>query len=732
MVRFCGIIYCIEKYLSLTFFPEGKKVRGKKIVAKKKFNKQKNLLKIIFQNGAIFFLTFFVLGLCFFIYVVKDLPRPEKFSEGVVAQSTKIYDQEGKIILYEISGPEKRTIVPLSEVPDFLKELVIVTEDKSFLKHRGIDIMAIFRAIFYDLKFQKPVQGASTITQQLIRSYFLTQKKTLERKTKEIILSIEIERRHSKDQILEWYLNLIPFGSNIYGVEEASKSFFGKHISDISLAEGAILIALIKSPSYLSPYGSHKNELLERKNYILDRMAALNNSKQEEVSIAKKEEINFQPNITSIKAPHFVFYVKNYLEKKYGQDSLSEKGLKVYTTLDYKIQESAEKILEKNLEEMKNYGVYNGGLVALQPKTGEILAMVGSKNYFGEPYPKNCHAGLNCKFDPEVNVVTAIRQPGSAFKPFVYAFAFLKGYTPQTLLWDVKTEFNLACSPDAEQEIGTYNTKCYHPKNYDGKFVGPISLRSALAQSRNVPSVKLLYLVGINNVLSFIKDFGITTLKENGDYGLSLVLGGGGVKLLEMVEAYSVFANDGTKSPLKFITKIEDSKGNIIEETKTSQIKIIPSWVAQEINDILSDNEARAPIFGRNSALYLENYKTAAKTGTTQNYKDGWIIGYSPFLVAGIWVGNNDNSSFAEKPAALLAGIIWKNFMENTLQNLPKEDFVSPKKRLTGNPILDGGSLGEHSIFYYLNQSDPQYSFWEKGVKNFLEKKESGSPESLF
>jgi penicillin-binding protein 1C len=686
----------------------------------KKHFKQKNKKKIVFQAGVIFLMVCFILGLSLFVYVIKDLPMPEKFSEGIVFQSTKIYDREGKIILYEIAGDEKRTLVRLNEIPDFLKNLVVVTEDKSFFEHRGIDIKAIFRAIFYDLKFQKSAQGASTLTQQLIRSYFLTREKTFERKTKEIILSMEIERRHSKEQILEWYFNLIPFGSNIYGAEEASKAFFGKHISDISLPEGAILTATIKSPSYLSPYGPHKNELLERKNYILDRMAALKYLTQDEVALAKKETIIFQPNISSIKAPHFVFYVKNYLEEKYGKDFLIEKGLKVYTTLDYKIQETAEKILEEELEKMKIYGVHNGGLVALNPKTGETLAMVGSKNYFGESYPKNCNPGQNCKFDPEVNVVTALRQPGSAFKPFVYALAFLEGYTPQTLLWDVKTEFTLTCSPNANQEIGLYNTKCYHPKNYDGKFVGPINLKSALAQSRNLPSVKLLYLVGVNKVLNFIEDFGITTLKKNGDYGLSLVLGGGGVKLLEMTEAYSVFANDGIKSPLKFITKIEDANGNIIEETKTSQIKVVPSWVAREINDILSDNEARAPIFGPNSALYLKEYNSAAKTGTTQNYKDGWIIGYTPSLVTGIWVGNNDNSSFAEKPAAVLAGIIWKNFMENTLKNIPKENFIPAQKRTTGNAILDGGSHGEHSILYYLNQNDPQYSYWEKGVNNFL------------
>ena len=687
---------------------------------RKIYKKRKKWLLFSLKILVSFFLILFLLGSGLFIYLIKDLPRPEKFTEGSIAQSTKIYDRTGEVLLYEISGEEKRTIVPLSEIPESLKWAVVSVEDKNFFEHKGLDFKAIARAILYDLRLKKPVQGASTITQQLIRSYFLTRKKTLKRKTREIILTLEIERRYSKDQILEWYFNLIPFGGNIYGVEEASQTFFGKHISDISLPEAAILAALIRSPSYFSPYGEHLEELSERKNYTLDRMAKLNYISQEEALKSKEKEIIFQQNITTIKAPHFVFFVKDYLEGKYGRDFLNRKGLKVYTTLDFELQGIAETTLEQGIEKIEKYNAHNGALVSINPKTGEILAMVGSKNWYGES--EECDKITNkCKFDPEVNVVLSQRQPGSAFKPFVYAKVFLKNYTPNTLVWDVKTEFNLNCSPDGDQDFGEYNSKCYHPKNYDDRFLGPINLKSALAQSRNLPSVKVLYLAGIDEVLEFVQDFGITTLKEKGRYGLSLILGGGEVKLLEMVEGYSIFAQDGVKTPLKSIIKIEDSKGNIIEKTNTSKTRIIPCQIAREINDILSDNEARAPMFGINSYLNLKNYKAAAKTGTTQDYKDAWIIGYTPSLVTGVWVGNNNNSPMSKKPAVSLAGPIWQSFMEKVLKNFPKEEFIAPEKRLTGTPILDGVLKENHSILYYLDQDDYQYPFWEEGVKKWLE-----------
>ncbi|RLC39480.1 MAG: penicillin-binding protein [Candidatus Nealsonbacteria bacterium] len=702
-------------------------------MAKRKYQRKvykKRLRNTILKIIGGIFLFLFLLGVGFFIYYIKDLPRPEKFTEGLIPQSTKIYDREGEVILYEIAGEEKRTLVPLKEIPEYLKWAVIVAEDKDFYEHRGIDLSAIFRAILYDLKIGKPVQGGSTITQQLIRSYFLTRKKTLQRKTREIILTLELERRYSKDQILEWYLNLIPFGSNLYGVEAASQGFFGKHVKELSLAESATLAALIRRPSVLSPYGPNKDQLFQIKDYILERMNKLGYISQEQLLKAKQEELKFQPDISPIKAPHFAIYVKNYLEKKYGKEYLQRAGLRVYTTLDFDLQKKAESIIQKNLAYFKIYNAYNAALVSINPKTGEVLAMVGSKNWHATS-SEGCNPKTQkCKFDPKVNVCLSPRQPGSAFKPFAYAQAFQKGFTPDTVVWDVPTEFNPNCSPDGTQFRDKYGLKCYHPKNYDDRFLGQVSFREALAQSRNVPSVKVLYLAGLWETLDLAKEFGITSLEDGKKYGLSLVLGGGEVTLLETVRAYGVFANDGVKVPLNFIKKIEDAQGNIIEEMKDGQIKVISSQVAREINDILSDNKARAPMFGWNSPLYLKGYQVAAKTGTTQNYNDAWTIGYTPSIVTGVWVGNNDNSPML-KPGVSLAGPIWHDFMIEALKKFKKEEFKKPAEFITGKPVLDGNFPEPHCILHFINKNNPlsegnsqddsQYKNWEYGVKKWFQ-----------
>ena len=703
------------------------RIYRRKIFQKKKKKIIITLLKIL---GAILFVFLFT-AVILFILNIRDLPRPEKFTEGIIPQSTKIYDREGKVILYEIAGEEKRTLVSLSEIPDYLKLAVIAVEDKNFYEHQGLDFAAISRAVLIDLKLRKPIHGGSTITQQLIRSYFLTTKKTLKRKTREIILTLELERRYSKDQILEWYLNLIPFGSNLYGVEAASQAFFGKHISDISLEEAAVVAAIIRAPSYFWPDGPNLEELLARKDYALKRMRELNYISEEQEREAKEKEIEFTLKVSPIEAPHFIMtYVKPYLENKYGRDFLNRAGLKVYTTIDIDLQKKAETFIREGIENLKRYDAHNGALVSINPKTGEILVMVGSKNWHGES--EECSPETNkCKFDPKVNVTLSSRQPGSAFKPFVYAKAFQKGFTPETLIWDLATEFNPDCSPECSQTHDKYDLECYHPKNYDNKFIGLIDLRTALAQSRNLPSVKVLYLAELKETLDLAKNFGITTLKNGGVYGLSLVLGGGEVKLLEMTRAYSVFANDGIKTPLNFIKRIEDGKGNILEEMKESESRILPSQVARQINDILSDNEARAPMFGWNSVLYFKDYNVAAKTGTTQYLNDAWTIGYTPSITTGVWVGNNDNSPMT-KPGVVLSGPIWHNFMAEALKEFPKEEFKKPEEIVIGKPVLDGEiSEQAHSILHYAKKkdprgevpedplTDPQYLNWEYSVNKY-------------
>lgn len=617
----------------------------------------------------IYALLVLVLGFSFlFIYYGKDLPRPEKFTERQFIQSTKIYDRTGEVLLYDIHGEEKRTYASLEQMPEYLKNAVMAAEDSNFYNHFGIDLKGIIRSILVDLQIRKPVYGGSTIPQQLIRSTFLSIEKTAERKIREIILALELDRRYSKEQILEWYLNQVPFGANAYGVEAASQTYFYKSVSEISLAQAATLASLIKAPSYLSPY-KNKEELLDRKDYVLERMVTLNYITETEIAVAKNEDLQFaQPR--PAKAPYFTLeYVKTYLEDKYGQEFLRERGLKIYTSLDWELQQLAEQVIEEGIKINKNYNAHNAALVALDPKTGQILAMVGGAGYNQDPYPEDCISGKNCKFDPQFNVATlGQRQPGSAFKPFVYATAFNKGFDDKTTVIDEQTNF------------GSWGGKDYIPQNYDGKFRGEITLRQALAQSINVASVKvLLDLAGpeIENSVETAQKLGITTLKA--PYGPSIVLGGWEVKLLDMASAYGVFATEGLKVPPVAILKIEDSRGNIIEENKKDLRRVLPIQTTRLINDILSDNQARTPMFGANSNLYFQNYQVAAKTGTAQNYQDAWSVGYIPSLVAGVWVGNNDNSPMLRKPAVVVAGSVFHSFMEQVLEKYPKENFNPPE-----------------------------------------------------
>jgi len=671
--------------------------------------------RIILQAsvGALLFLI-----LCFFlvfIYYAKDLPRPEVFTEQSLALPTKIYDREGKTLLYQIYDEEKRTVVPLDQVPDHLKQAVISAEDANFYHHFGLDVKGILRSIINDLKIGQPVYGGSTISQQLIRSTFLTPDKTLQRKVKEVILTLELERRYSKDQILGFYLNQVPFGSNAYGVEAASQTLFEKPVAQTSLAEAALLASLIQAPSRLSPYGSNINDLYARKNYVLNRMAQEGYISREQADEAKKEVLRFADIGQSIKAPHFVLYIKKYLEEKYSDSFLKEKGLKVYTTLDWNLQQEAEKIVQDGVKSNQSYNAHNASLVALNPQTGEILALVGSADWYAtSSLPEGC-AGQECLFDPKFDIATlGERQPGSAFKPFAYAEAFKKGLTPDMIFWDVKTEFNPNCAPTATQEKDRYGLDCYHPADYDGRFRGPITLRSALAQSINVPAVKVLYLAGVKNTIDTAKSFGISTLNQPLSwYGLSLVLGGGEVKLLDMVASYSVFANNGLKSPPVAILKIEDSEGNIIEENKKIPQRVLETNVASMINGILSDNEARSPIFGRNSLLNIPGQQVAVKTGTTQDFKDGWIIGYTPNLAVGVWVGNNNGALMAKEPGVVLAGPIWNKFIQKALVIYPSSRLFSEPQPITNTtPILQEEVK--------MSPADPQYLNWQAGRESWL------------
>ena len=599
-----------------------------------------------------------------FAYYAKDLPRPEKISEVSMAQPTKIYDRTGNVLLYEVFGDEKREVIPLSDIPEHLQRALIATEDAEFYGHFGLSVKGTARALLINLglresSFIRP--GGSTLTQQLARNSFLTREKTVSRKVRELILTLELERQYSKNDILGFYLNQIPFGSTAYGIAAASDLYFQKKPSELSVAESATLVAMIQAPTYYSPNGPNKEALLARKDYVLSRMAQVGFLSQEEADEAKQEELVFQDVASSIRAPHFSLYVLDFLVQKYGEDFVRVNGLRVTTSLDWELQQIAEKATKETAQRNAVWTAHNAALVALDPKTGEILAMVGSADWNGDPYPAECDEGKNCFLDPKLNVITYSqgRQPGSAFKPFVYALAFDKGASGATVVLDEETSF------------GVWGGKEYIPQNYDNAFRGEVTLRNALAQSINIPAVKvLLDMAGIQESVEFAKKLGMNTLREPSFYGPALVLGGAEVRPLDIVSAYGVFATEGKKVPPLTILGVQDVNGNTLEKNQHTGIQVMNPAVAKEITSILSDNEARAPLFGPRSALYIEGYQVAAKTGTTQDYRDAWTIGYTKDIVAGVWAGNNDGTPANRQPGAALASPLWNTFMTRALPYL--------------------------------------------------------------
>ncbi len=590
-----------------------------------------------------------------FAYFAKDLPSPGKVNTRFIAESTKIFDRTGEHLLYEVHGEEKRTVIPFSDMPETVRAATITLEDQDFYSHHGIKLSSILRAVFKDFIGGGAQQGGSTITQQFVKNSLLTPEKTFTRKIKEAILSVEMEQKFSKDEILAMYLNEIPYGSNAYGIEAAAQTFFGKSAKDLTLDEAALIASLPNAPTYYSPYGSHLDELKARQAKALSTMAALGYITADQANEAKSVDTleKLAPQHEQISAPHFVMYVKEYLAKHYGDDQIEQGGLKVITTLDWDKQQAAEQAVSEGAEKNLKYNAENASLVAIDPKTGQILAMVGSKNYF------------DTKIDGQVNVAIRDRQPGSSFKPYVYLDAFTKGYVPETVLYDVPTNFS------------TDDGKTYEPQNYDGTFHGPISLMKALGGSLNVPAVKVLYLVGVKDAIALAKNLGITTLNDPDRYGLSLVLGGGEVKLLDHVNAYATLATGGIKHEKTAILRIENSKGDVLESYQDSPgERVVAEKFVAMLDSILSNNENRAWIFGENNPLRSDNRPIVAKTGTTNEWRDAWTIGYTPSLAAGVWAGNNDNSPM--KPGSdgsYVAAPIWRAFMDKALENTAVEEF---------------------------------------------------------
>ncbi len=627
------------------------------------------------------FLGIFIIGVLavviFLVAVVATLPSVHDLKTFVAAESTTIFDREGNL-LYTIHGEENREVIPLADIPPYFIDATLAVEDDQFYTHRGFDVGGIIRAGLYEVFGIGRPRGGSTITQQFVKNTFLTSERTYIRKIKELILSVRLEQNFTKDEILEMYFNRIPYGSNAYGVQMAAKIFFGKEAKDITLAESAILAALPKAPSKFSPYGSNKELLMGevdeegdytpgRKDYVLRRMYELNYIAKEEKDEAFEEsnQVEFNKYREDIQHPHFVLWIKEFLEKKFGNEAVEAGGLRVYTTLDPRLQEAAERIVgERVAINKENYGANNAALLSVDIEKGQILAWVGSADYFDE------------EIDGNVNVVLRKRLPGSSFKPFVYAAAFLGGYSPATMLFDVETDFG----------------QDYKPKNFDGTFSGPVSMRHALAYSLNIPAIKTAYLAGYGNVVDLAREAGIESLESPDRYGISIGLGTGETSLFEMVTGYSVLAKGGKKIDFTPLLRIENSQGEMIEnweDEDPEEKQVLDAQVAYSVTDILSDNDARPA--GWNENLSLSGLINASKTGTSNKKvkndwgeeivkpADCWTLGYTSKIVTGVWGGNTDGAALYQNASGFsVAGSIWKAFMLEATRGHVAEEFPMP------------------------------------------------------
>jgi len=684
------------------------------------------------------------------------IPDLNSFEQRKVSQSTKIYDSTGKVLLYDVFQGARRTVVSAGDISDYIKKAAVAIEDDTFYQNIGVRPMSFIRAIFANIVSGGYAQGGSTITQQVIKNSLLTQDKSISRKLKEWVLAVKLTQTLSKDEILGVYLNESPYGGSVYGVEEASQEFFATSSKNVTLAEAAYLAAIPQAPTTYSPYGKNKEQLETRKNLVLSKMLEVGFITQDQYEKARAEKVEFQPQQNyGIKAPHFVMFVRDELEKELGPDAVNDGGLTITTTLDYDLQEKLEKIAkERALSNKENFNAENLGMVVIDPKTGNIRAMVGSRDYFDK------------EIDGNFNIATAKRQPGSTMKPIVYASAFEKGFTPDTVLFDVKTEFSTQCNvdgtPKSDKDVDP--TTCYSPDNYDGVFRGPISMRNALAQSINIPAIKTLYLSGLPNAIKLAQAMGLSTLDDPNRYGLTLVLGGGEVTLLDMTNAYAVFASDGVYKPYSSVLSVKDGSGSELYNHVVNPGAVMTPNTARTVADILSDNTARTPAYGPRSVLYFNDRDVAVKTGTTNDYRDAWTVGFSPNAVVGVWAGNNDNSPMEKKVAGQIVAPIWSDVMKVVLDKLPKEYFKKPEDvDQTIKPVLRGvwqggetytvdsisGKLATnltpketqeervipnvHDILYWVDKKDPlgpkpedptkdsQFEYWESGVRKWVE-----------
>jgi len=635
----------------------------KKIVSKKRW-------RLLFLLIPIILLTLFL-----YFFIFKDLPSPTRLSSTSLPQSTKIYDRNSTL-LYTIYADKNQSFVPLSHIPKNLQHATIAIEDKDFYNHGAIDIRGIIRAGYATL-FKKQLQGGSTLTQQLVKTSLLTPERTLQRKAKELFESIATELIYSKDKILEMYLNQVPYGGTAYGVDAAAQTYFGKNVSKLTLSEAALLAGLPESPTTFSPFGSHPELAKKRQLDVLSNMYNQKYITKDEYEKAKTAPLVYKKISNPILAPHFVLYVKELLIKKYGSKTVEQGGLNVKTSLDLGLQSFTQDTVASEVAKLVNYNVGNGAALITNPGTGEILAMVGSKNYFDETS------------DGNVNVTLAHRQPGSSIKPINYAVGLIKGFTAATPFIDQAT-----CYPNPSGAP-------YCPKNYDGKFRGVIQMRYALGNSINTSAVQMLKINGIEAMVATASAMGITDYeKDPSRYGLSLTLGGGEVTMLEMATAYGVFANSGYRIDLHPILKVTDSHGRTLEQYSppTSPIfgkRVLPPGVSFIISDILSDNGARVLEFGPSSALRIgKSLPVPVKTGTTNDLRDNWTIGYTPSFVVAAWVGNNDNTSMSNIASGVTgAAPIWNTLMNHVIDDKPLEKPAKPSNVIGMNICSTSGLL---------------------------------------
>lgn len=638
---------------------------------------------IIRVSNLLKFAFFALLGLILLLFILtvwysRDLPTPGKLANPNLFGSTKILDKNG-VELYSLYKDYHRVYVPLKDIPKSLQNATVVVEDKDFYSNKGFSLKGYARAL-RDIIVYRKLTGGSTLTQQLVKNVLLTPERSINRKIKEFILAIQVEQRFTKDQVLEMYLNDVSYGGTAIGVEAASNLYFDKSVKDLTLAESAFLAGLPQAPTYYSPYSGTDKAYVKRTSFVINRLEeeGIISGQQKEKVLEDVRDLKFSQKKGTIRAPHFVMYVREQLIKLFGENLTDKGNLTVSTTLDYDIQKNVEEIVETELDKLKKYKVGNGAVVVLDPKSGAILAMVGSRDYF------------DIENDGNFNAALALRQPGSSLKPIMYATAFEKGYTPSTLITDVKTEF----PTDVPSEPS------YTPVDYDGKYRGPVQLRFALGNSLNIPAVKMLARVGIKPVMQKAYDMGIENWNPTPDnlskVGLSLVLGGREVTLLQAAGAYAVFANEGIKQEPFSIVEVKDSKGNALYKHEDVEgVKILSPEIAFLVSHILLDNNARQIVFGPNSLLVVPGKTVAVKTGTTDSKRDNWTVGYTKSYVVATWVGNNDNSPMNPVIASGVTGAapIWNKVMQYVLKGKPSEEFAIPEKVVPLEIDAYGGGL---------------------------------------